>query len=184
MGFRVFVSLGALALALALVEIPASAQQPQIPTLQVCNGSAVTTPRIGAIVRIFSRVGPGLTGTFIVFASLKCDRASYPAGTLAIRRISMTDSITGDVVATSIDQLTTTGKHTPTAYLNGKCRVENPTASVPACRFWMTIADNTQIAPGTPDVIGFLVFRGDGTRVAYGTGPVVDGDVNVAPTGF
>ena len=53
------------------------------------------------------------------------------------------------------------------------------------CRFWLMLADNKQAnAQGTPDVVGFLIFDGTGKRVAYGTGPVVDGDIEVVATGF
>jgi len=46
------------------------------------------------------------------------------------------------------------------------------------------IADNKKAAvPGTPDVVSFLVFDGTGKRVAYGTGPLAEGDLTVAPTG-
>jgi hypothetical protein len=38
-------------------------------------------------------------------------------------------------------------------------------------------------APQTADVVSFLVFDGTGKRIAYGTGPLVDGDIKVAPTG-
>ncbi len=44
-------------------------------------------------------------------------------------------------------------------------------------------ADNKQAKDErTPDVISFLVYDRNGKRVAYGTGPVADGDVAVAPT--
>jgi hypothetical protein len=35
---------------------------------------------------------------------------------------------------------------------------------------------------GTPDVVSFLVFNGAGQRVAYGTGPVLKGDIQIAAT--
>jgi hypothetical protein len=48
------------------------------------------------------------------------------------------------------------------------------------------IADNRKGADlrGTPDVVSFLVFDGQGKRVSYGTGPVVKGDIQVAPSPY
>jgi hypothetical protein len=64
--------------------------------------------------------------------------------------------------------------------MNGRCYTEN----VKGCRFWMMLTDNRrdQDPEGTPDVASFLVFDGNGQRVAYGTGPVVDGDIVISPT--
>jgi hypothetical protein len=35
----------------------------------------------------------------------------------------------------------------------------------------------------TPDIISFLVIDKTGKRIAYGTGPVTTGNVDVSPTG-
>ena len=92
--------------------------------------------------------------------------------------LSMSDStVQSTIAAISFEQVTSTGKHTPTAYLNGRCRAEK----VIGCRFWLMLADNKNQS-GTPDVVSFLVFNSAGQRVAYGTGPVVEGDIQVAPT--
>jgi hypothetical protein len=99
----------------------------------------------------------------------------------------MNDSfIEGTIVASTFEQLTSTGKVTPTAYLNGRCSVDSATGSVPGCRYWIMFAHNNGIpgALGTPDVVSFLVFNKIGQRVAYGTGPVVTGSISVAPTPF
>jgi hypothetical protein len=62
--------------------------------------------------------------------------------------------------------------------VNGRCK-----ADVAGCRFWLMIADNRRgDAKGTPDVVSFLVFNSVGQRVAYGTGPVLKGDLQVSPT--
>ena len=155
------------------------AQQPQIPTLQVCN---VTKVEGKALVKIASRSDAAHAGTFIVRIQLKCDPkgTGYPAGTLAINEVDMSDSvIMGNITGVTFEQVTSTGKHTPTVYLNGRCKAER----VLGCRFWLMIADNKRAnEKGTPDVIGVLVFNGAGERVAYATGPVVEGDITVAPT--
>lgn len=160
--------------------IAVSAQQPQIPTLQVCNPSKVQG---SAAVKIVSRSDASHTGTFKIRIDLVCDPqgpTGYPTGTVAILGISMSDSsIQGDITNMVIEQMTSTGKHSPTVYLSGRCKAAN----VSGCRFWLTLADNKKAnQTGTPDVVGFLVFNAAGQRVAYGTGPVVDGDIVVVPT--
>ncbi|HEV2855754.1 MAG TPA: hypothetical protein VHC97_23405 [Thermoanaerobaculia bacterium] len=156
------------------------AQQPQIPTLQVCN---ITVAKGEGGVKINSRVDGSHTGTFRVRLDLKCDPAGdgYPVGTLMIAAISMSDStVQGPITATTFEQMTSTGKHTPTLYVNGRCKAEG----VRGCRYWLMIANNRKAnTQGTPDVASFLAFDATGKRVAYGTGPVVEGDLEVAPTG-
>jgi hypothetical protein len=163
-----------------LASICANAQQPQIPTLQVCNQ---TVARGKALVKIESRADSVHSGAFSVEIDLKCDPRGdgYPAGSLRIFDLSMSDSsVQGIIGETTFEQVTTTGKHTPTLFLNGRCKADN----VNGCRFWMLIADNKrEDARGTPDIISFLVFDGTGKRVAYGTGPVIKGDITVQPTG-
>lgn len=165
---------------LALFIAPVvSAQQPQIPTLQVCNQ---TIAKGEGLVKIASRQDAVHSGSFKFRFELKCDPAvGYPTGTLSLVGISMSDSIVqGDLTATSFEQVTSTGKHTPTLYLNGRCKA----GDVKGCRFWLLAANNKKpTVPGTPDIVSFLVFDGTGKRVAYGTGPVAEGDVDVAPTG-
>jgi hypothetical protein len=155
----------------------ANAQQAQIPTLQVCNQTRVEGR---AAVEIVSRSDAIHSGIFKIGIEVKCDPRGlpYPAGGLQID-VDMSDSIVqGTIIGETIEQLTSTGKHSPTAYLSGRCSARE----VSGCRYWLTLADNGRAQEGTPDVVGFLVFDGAGNRVAYGTGPVVDGDIAVAPT--
>ena len=166
---------------------PAGAQQVQIPTLQVCNKTTV----VGSVrVKIDTRAG-GPTGTFEVKIDMRCATSpppvttGYPTGTLSINNISMSDtsSLIPSSITATFEQVTTTGKHSPTVYLNGRCKAGN----IVGCRYWMMIADNRP--PGapattTPDIVSFLIFDAAGNRMAYGTGPVVSGDVSVAPTSW
>jgi hypothetical protein len=162
------------------------AQQVQIPTLQVCNNTRVQGT---GLVRIARRTDSLSAGTFRVSTNLNCNPkgVGYPEGTLSMSDISMSDSadIKG-AISMSVEQITTTGKQSPTVYLNGRCKA--PTTSgknIPGCRFWMMIADNKQAnQKGTPDIVGFLVFDGTGRRVAYGTGPVEQGDITVGSSSF
>jgi hypothetical protein len=174
------VAIAALTVAVILGTLAAAhAQQPQIPTLQVCNPTKVEGR---AFVQIVSRSDALHSGVFGIRIEVKCDPAGlpYPDGIFEIR-VDMSDSLVqGTIVGESIDQLTSTGKHSPTAYLSGRCKAEQ----VSGCRYWLMLADNGRENEGTPDVVGFLVFNGNGVRVAYGTGPVVDGDVFVSPTSY
>ena len=177
---RVIISIVALCILLSGAFTLLRAQQPQIPTLQVCNKTQVEGK---ALVKIASRSDAVHKGTFTILIKLGCDPAGtgYPVGTLEIVKLSMSDSLVqGVITAVSFEQVTSTGKHTPTVYLNGRCKVEKASG----CRFWLMIADNKKPnAKGTPDVVSFLVLDGSGKRVAYGTGPVVEGDIEVAPMG-
>jgi hypothetical protein len=171
------------------------AQQPQIPTLQVCN---MTTATGKAAVTIQARksVNPANAGTFTVSfgVPVNCNppNTSYPAGQFTIA-IDMTDTNPAvnhvTITSTSIEQVTTTGNDTPTLYMNGRCTFPTSPAGVPqqqGCRYWLMIADNVPHTPvpagGTPEVIGFLIFNGKGERVAYGTGPVSSGHITVGQT--
>ncbi len=180
MGTRAMIAVVALGILWSGALTAVHAQQPQIPTLQVCN---ITKVSGNALVRIVSRSDATHSGTFKVSVELTCDprgATGYPAGTLTITSISMTDStIQGDITNLTVEQITSTGRASPTVYLNGRCR----TAQVRGCRFWLMLADNKPgTQEGTPDVIGFLVFNALGQRMAYGTGPVAEGDITVAPT--
>lgn len=165
---------------LTAASLSVSAQQPQIPTLQVCNQTRATGQ---ALVRINSRADSVSNGSFNVAIDLRCDpqqNTPFPAGTFRLLNISMSDSmVQGNITSTTIEQVTTTGKHTPTIYLSGRCQSQ----TVNGCRFWAMIADNKPAAgQGTPDIVSFLVFNGSGQRVAYGTGPILQGDIDVQDT--
>jgi len=97
------------------------AQQPQIPTLQVCNPTKVTGV---ATVVILSREDGPHSGKFRIEIQLTCDPDGdgYPSGSFRLD-VSMSDSIIdGTIISTSMEQVTTTGRATPTAYLNGRCK--------------------------------------------------------------
>jgi hypothetical protein len=161
------------------------AQQPQIPSLQVCNPSQVGG---GGDAQINTRTPP--SGKFSIRLEVKCDPGSspYATGSLTLK-IDMSDSVLGTIIIspnslkTGFDQLTTTGKHSPTAYMTGRCQSDT-TPAFKGCRIWLMVADNNQGQQGTPDVVGFLVFDGAGVRRAYGTAAIRSGDIKVSPTPF
>jgi hypothetical protein len=94
--------------------------------------------------------------------------------------LDLSESPTGEIRVTNFEQVTTTGRITPTAYMNGRCDA----LEIRGCRFWLMVVDNRNDPRGTPDIVGFLVFDGTGRRVAYGTGPLLKGNASVAPTSF
>src|SRR5262245_65643515 len=100
-----------LALALGFLSPQVRAQQPQIPTLQVCNA---TQANGRGTVKIESRQDAQHSGTFDILFKLGCAPQSdgYPAGQIQMRSLSLTDStVQGQIESTSIEQLTTTGRH-------------------------------------------------------------------------
>lgn len=156
----------------------AQAQMPQIPTIQTCTLGA-TAYANAATVQIDSRAGGGFSGEFRLDFKIECNPATgYPAGSIRFG-IKMSDStIIGTASSTAIHQLAATGKHTPTAYASGWCEAKG----VVGCRFWLMAADNNASgATKDRDIASFLILDGKGNRMAYGTGPVVSGDIKVSP---
>ena len=164
---------------------PSAAQSVQIPTLQVCNQTKISA---NAFVRIESRIDGAHSGMFVLRGDLGCDPkgSPYPIGSLGISGLSMSDSTAqGDIIFTTYEQVTTTGKHSPMAWVNGRCKAQTALGvAIEGCHYWLMMANNNnQFQNGkTLDVVSLLVFDATGKRVAYGTGPVVDGDVTIAGT--
>ncbi len=160
------------------VGTPALAQQIQIPSLQVCNATKLSS---NSFVIIDTRADATYSGFFSLRGSLSCSPTAatpYPTGTLGLYGISMNDStIQGDVTFTTFDQVTSGGKYTPTMWVSGLCK----SANVRGCHYWLMAVDNVpgQVIGRTYDVISFLILDANGKRVAYGTGNVVDGDLKI-----
>jgi hypothetical protein len=162
------------------------AQQTQVPTLQVCNRTIVAG---GVVVYVDARSDATHAGTFELKVEASCDpkASGNPGGSLSIKAINVTDSqVTGDIIASgaNLEQITSTGQSTPTAYVNGKCTHQPPPGTPPisGCRFWLLIADNKQVPQHqkTPDVVSVLVFDAGGRTVFYATGPAVQGHIKVS----
>jgi hypothetical protein len=152
----------------------------QIPNLHTSNRTEV---KASAEVFIKRRQSGGHTGVFSVKGTLTFDPASndYPSGNMQIK-VDLSDSAQGVFVVKTVEQLDTTGKHTPTAYATGR-RTADVDVRTSGLRYWLMLADNTgERGEQTPDVISFLVYDRNGKRVVYGTGPVRRGDVTVTPT--
>lgn len=152
----------------------------QIPNLHTSNATRASVNH--AMVVLSARKDATHSGQFVVDGDLRfLSSDAYPTGNLSIR-IDLSDSAKGVVNIKTVEQLDTTGKHTPTAFATGRCNVDLDTRAV-GCRYWLMLVDNRAASGGgTPDVIGFLIFDRNGRRVAYGTGPVVKGNVTVGPS--
>ncbi|MDH5411750.1 MAG: hypothetical protein OEY16_10215 [Alphaproteobacteria bacterium] len=156
----------------------AQAQMPQIPTIQTCTPRATATAD-GATVKIDSRADSVSGGVFTLVFKITCNPTTgYPTGTVQIK-VDMSDStVKGEVISTALHQLAATGKHTPTAYASGWCKAEG----VVGCRFWLMVADNNAAGETRDrDIASFLILDANGHRMAYGTGPVISGKINVKP---
>lgn len=136
------------------------------------------------VVFIASRQDAVSSGKFSIGINVHFDPAvdAYPTGTLGIKA-DMSDGLHGVFTATTIELINAYGKHNPTIYLTGQCKVETTGAPPIGCRYWVMIANNKNgaAAAGTPDVAGFVINDRNGNRIAYGTGPLQSGDIEIAP---
>lgn len=141
----------------------------------------------GTVSLIPSRKDAVHSGIFKVKLAVTFDPAAqdYPSGSVRID-IDLSDSVKGTARSTTIEQVNTHGKHTPTAVITGRCNVTTQDhQEAKGCRFWLLAADNKRDgANGTPDVVSFIVYDRKGKRLAYGTGPLESGDIKVAAKGL
>jgi hypothetical protein len=155
----------------------------QIPNFHISDKSKIIGS--GNVALLPNRKDATHTGIFGVKVDVSFDPGSdnYPVGAVRID-VDLTDSFKGKADSTSIEQVNTFGKHTPTSVITGRCMVTlSTTGTAPlGCRFWLLIANNkTPSQQGTADVVGFVVYDRSGNRVAYGTGPL-QGDMEVSPS--
>ena len=155
---------------------------PSVPALHV---STISKVKGSAKIFIQSRKDVAHSGVFSIELAVSFDPAvdDYPGGTLVIKA-DLSDSAVATFSATSVELINAFGKHNPTVVLPGSCKLEMNAGTVPkGCRYCVIIASNKLAsATGTPDVVGFVINDRSGNRVAYGTGPVQSGDVEVAPS--
>lgn len=161
----------------------------QIPNVHSSNKSQASAR--GATVLISSRKDNTYAGIFTVQGTLSFTSPGYPTGNLTIK-VDLNDSAKGVFIIKTVEQLDTTGRKTPTVYASGRCTADADGVKTPLCRYWLMMVDNKSSrgvpskgpAPqgATPDIISFLIYDSTGKRLAYGTGPVMKGDVTVAPS--
>lgn len=166
--------------AIVLVSLtgPVFANEPQIPNIFLNN-----LTKLEGEAAVFIDARQGLTsGTFTISIAASCAPPDYPSGQVEMK-IDMNDSSIVYFRSTTVEALSSTGKYTPTAYIMGRCDVESANEVYRGCHYWITLADNgNEDENETPDIVGFLVLDGNGKRIAYGTGPVVNGNIYVSPT--
>ena len=157
----------------------------QISNFHICDKSKIVGS--GQVALLPNRKDGTHSGTFAVKVDVAFDPTvnDYPVGAVRID-VDLSDSFKGIASSTSIEQVNSFGKHTPTAVITGRCKVnlQGAGAAPVGCRFWLLIANNKKpTQQGTPDVVGFVIYDRNGDRVAYGTGPL-QGDMEVTPTGL
>ena len=154
----------------------------QIPNLHTSNNTEVNIMK-GALVSIKGRHDSSHAGEFFIEGYLKFDATTdqYPSAHLTMK-IDLSDSAKGTVLIDSVEQLDSLGRDTPTAYATGRCVIDTDYKTA-GCRYWCLFANNKNSREKeTPDTISFLIFDRNGKRVAYGTGPVVKGDIAISPS--
>ncbi len=151
----------------------------QIPNLHVSNATAA---KGSGIILLPNRKDLTHAGSFRLDIDVHFNPSTdaYPViGNLQLK-IDLVDSIIqGYVIATTIEQISSLGKYTPTATLSGRCDVKAEKPPL-GCRYWLLLALNR---PAVPDVVSYVVFDGKGTRVSHATGAVSDGKFEIIPSG-
>lgn len=152
-----------------------------IPSFHVSTKSQVKGK---AEVHIRSRQDIASSGIFTIKIGVSFDPATdaYPVGSFQLKA-DLSDGLKATFASTSVELINSYGKHNPTVYLTGRCKVDVETRRV-GLRYWLMLADNMQEgSEGTPDIVGFAIHDNKGTRIAYGTGPIRRGDIVVVASG-
>ena len=184
MGTKMLITAIAISLLLLSAYASVCAQQLQIPTLQVDNGTKIQGN---------CRVGLSDNDYFTVEIELKYPQwygspvhlivPPRPVGSVQIRVDMPNREIGGTFVGRTIELVSSIqaigdlDKLPPsreTAFVRGRCSLYGE--DYERFRFWMMIAKNED----KPDIIGFAVVDEEiGNTVAYGTGPVVEGEIKI-----
>lgn len=155
----------------------------QMPNFHICDHSKIVGS--GKVALLPNREDALHSGIFQIKVDVAFDPAvnDYPVGNVRID-VDLSDSFKGSALATTIEQVNSFGKHTPTSVITGRCRVDAAGTTPVGCRFWLMIVNNkSPNQQGTPDIAGFVIYDRNGDRVAYGTGPL-EGDILVSATGL
>ena len=137
-----------------------------VPSFHISSKS-----RLKGKARVFidSRQDTLHTGRFEVAADVRFNPAAdaYPAGTLKIK-VDLSESAQANFSATSVE-LTNAFGSTTRSRVKGK-----------GFRYWLLVANNKRTRnTKTPDIVSFAIHDNAGNQVAYGTGPVAQGDLEV-----
>lgn len=154
----------------------------QIPDMHVSNP---TKAKGKGIVLLPNRKDATHAGAFTLVIDVHFAPATdtYPViGQLTLTKIDLVDStIQGDVIATTIEQISSWGKYTPTLVVAGRCDVKaNLEKPLVGCRYWLLLALNRSQAA---DVVSYIVYDRKGVRVSHATGAVSDGKFDITTSG-
>ncbi len=92
-------------------------------------------------------------------------------------KADLRDSLKATFTATSIELINAHHNRDQAVYLTGSCKAttENPPDGL---RYWVKVAYD-QYKKDAPECVGFVVHDKNGNRVAYGTGPLVSGSIQI-----
>src|SRR5262245_45487749 len=122
----------------------------QIPNLHTSNRTKAQARE--ATVFISTRQGGGRSGTFMVNGTLSFNPAvdDYPNTPVPVTiRVDLTDGAQATFAVTTVEQLDTTGKATPTSYATGRCKARSENRALLGCRYWLMMVDNRR-RPSAP----------------------------------
>ncbi len=104
-------------------------------------------------------------------------RANDELGGSILVKADLRDSLKATFTATSIELINAHHNHEQAVYLTGNCKAttENPPDGL---RYWVKVAYD-QYKKDAPECVGFVVHDKNGNRVAYGTGPLVSGNIQM-----
>ncbi len=94
-------------------------------------------------------------------------------------KADLRNSLKATFTATSIELIHAHHNHEQAVYLTGSCNAttENPPDGL---RYWVKVAYD-HYKKDAPECVGFVVHDKKGNRVAYGTGPLVSGSIQMNP---
>jgi hypothetical protein len=164
------------------------AQNPDLPALQVGSLVKVTMLENLAVVQIPPQYSSSFSGTITIRQlNLSCNPSlssnPYPTGNLVFT-VDLSDTSFGsvfDVIVTKPIQLTYVGQVAPTTFFSAMCDMKNE--KTPKGYLWMLFSDNNGKTAAKPsqDIVSFVLLDPHGSKIAYGTGTVIKGNIVVAP---
>jgi hypothetical protein len=149
-----------------------------LPAMQDCRNTHVAGLTGGVWE---SRRDAQHSGRFQVTMDLGCsgDASEVQVRNLEIHAQELADNDAGIERVISDDgvvRLVSIGPAmTPTAFVSGPCRGGGPNG----CQFWLMLVDNGSDLAKAPDLVAFLVSDRSGKRLAYGVGPILQGDLSI-----
>jgi hypothetical protein len=156
----------------------ASAQPPSPPQLQACSNLHVGGKAAGTWE---GQRDTHHSGQFQLTIDLGCsgDTPGVEVRNLELQARDLAGSDPGIervISADGIVQLASAGPAmTPAVFITGSCQGGGSTG----CRFWLMLVDNDAGQAKAQDFAAFLVTDGTGARLAYGAGPIDEGDISI-----